>query len=139
MIGVILLAHEALGTGLIASATHILGQRPTNVEIVAVDDPERNVEDIIEDLRDRLRSLSGADGILILSDIFGASHTNGACAFVRSGEVELVSGVNLPMFLRVLNHRQLPLTELVRKAVSGGGEGIISASNHPTATGSDAA
>ena len=65
------------------------------------------------------------DGVLILADIYGSSHTNAACRLLVPGQVELVSGVNLPMLVRVLNYRHLSMGELVRKAQSGGAQGIV--------------
>ena len=63
--------------------------------------------------------------MLILADIYGSSHTNAACRLLVPGHIELVSGVNLPMLVRVLNYRHLPMNELVRKAQSGGAQGIV--------------
>jgi len=62
----------------------------------------------------------------VLADIFGASHCNTACQCAeKRGAARLVAGVNLPMLLRALNHRDLDLDEVTRRAVSGGTEGIM--------------
>jgi PTS system ascorbate-specific IIA component len=65
--------------------------------------------------------------VLILADVYGSSHTNAACRLLVPGRVELVSGVNVPMLLRVLSYRTLTMGELLRKAMSGGTEGIVRA------------
>jgi PTS system mannose-specific IIA component len=128
MIGILILAQEAIGAGLVDSATHILGRRPPRLEVLAVDDAHCSPEELTAQIRGALTRLDEGDGTLILADIFGASHTNTACHLVTKGRVELVSGVNLPMLVRVLNHRSLRLAQLVGKATSGGSEGIVCAS-----------
>jgi PTS system mannose-specific IIA component len=129
MIGILILAPAAIGDGLIEAVEHIFGQRPPLLETVPVDDSHRTPEQLTEEIKEHMQHLAQADGILILADIYGASHTNTACQLVSKGQVELVSGVNLPMLVRVLNHRKLALSTLVTKATSGGAEGILCASD----------
>ena len=128
MIGVLILAQDAIGKGLVESATHILGAQPPRLEALAVDDARCSPEELTSQIRNSLGRLDEGDGTLILADIYGASHTNTACRLLEKGRVELVSGVNLPMLVRVLNHRNLSLAQLVDKATSGGAEGIVCAS-----------
>ena len=122
MTGVILLGREQFAHGLADSASHIFGHVPVRLSVVAVD--ELTPEALRGQLQDAITALSD-DGVLILADIFGASHTNVACTFCEPGRVELVAGANLPMLVRLLNHRDLPLTKLLHKALSGGSDGII--------------
>jgi PTS system ascorbate-specific IIA component len=65
---------------------------------------------------------------LILADVFGATHTNLACRLLIRGHIELIGGVNLPMLLRTLNYRELPMDEIMDKALAGGCGGIVCAS-----------
>jgi len=130
MIGILILAPEPMGRGLVDAASHILGSRPPQLEVLAVDDDHKTPEDFYQQTRDHVAQLQQGDGVLILADIYGSSHTNAACRVVKPGTVELVSGVSLPMLIRVLNHRRLDLGELVQKATSGGSEGIVCASRH---------
>ena len=140
MIGLLILAPAATGKGLIEAATHILGQRPPLLEVLPVDDHHRRgPEQLTTELERCLRRLDQGQGTLVLADIFGASYTNTACRLVREDRVELVSGVNLPMLVRVLNHRNLGLAELVEKATTGGVEGIVCASRRLKRPGTDAA
>lgn len=130
MIGLLILAQADVGEGLMHSIEHVLGELPSQLESLPVnyrDTPEQ----LRRSLRDKLDRLDQGQGVLILADVFGASHTNAACELLRAGHVELVSGVNLPMLIRILNYRQLNLGELVDKAISGGTEGIVSASEPP--------
>lgn len=128
MIGILILAPQAIGEGLIEAVEHIFGERPPLMEAVPVDDAARTPEQLTQEIAEHMQHLDKADGILILADIYGSSHTNTACKMVTKGRVELVSGVNLPMLVRVLNHRNLALSEVTNKATSGGTEGILCAS-----------
>ena len=65
------------------------------------------------------------------------SITNAACRLLAPGRIELVSGVNVPMLLRVLSYRTLGMNELLRKAMSGGTEGIVRAALPAPASGAN--
>ena len=73
-----------------------------------------------------LKDSGDGDGVLILADIFGATHVNAAMQLLEKDRVELVAGVNLPMLVRVLNYRDVKLHQLVALAVSGGKNGVVS-------------
>lgn len=70
---------------------------------------------------DRLQS---GDGVLILTDMYGSTPSNVANRLMAKDGIQIVSGINLPMLLRVLNYPELGLEELVQKAVSGGRDGV---------------
>jgi PTS system ascorbate-specific IIA component len=69
--------------------------------------------------------LNQGDGVLVLSDMYGATPCNIVSRLVQPGKVEGVAGINLPMLVRVLSYRNEPLQTVVEKAVSGGVEGVI--------------
>ena len=124
MIGVLLLGQREISEALVIAAEHVLGARPLQLEVLPLEH-DRDPEHLLQLIEQRLTRLDDGQGVLILADIYGASHTNVACRLLAAHRVEMVCGVNLPMLLRVLNYRQLPLAEVARKAVSGGGEGIV--------------
>ena len=124
MISLIILAQEELGRGLLNAIEHVLGTRPTAFEIQPIDYHESQ-ESLAQALAARVAKLDRGNGVLILADIYGSSHTNAACRLLVPGHIELVSGVSLPMLVRVLNYRHLPMNELLRKAQSGGTQGIV--------------
>jgi len=124
MIGVLILAHDGLGAALVASATHMLGRAPENVReigMTSADDPDA----ILARGRAALRELDAGSGVLVLTDIYGATPCNVASRLLLRGRVEGVSGVNLPMLLRVLTYCDGGLESLVEKARSGGTEGVV--------------
>lgn len=124
MISLIILAQKEMGEGLLNAVEHVLGTRPSALVVQPID-YHQSTEMLTQALAARIQKIDQGDGVLILADIYGSSHTNAACWLLAPGRVELVSGVNLPMLVRVLNYRNLPMSELLRKAQSGGTEGIV--------------
>lgn len=124
MIGLLILGQKDFARGLIASVAHTFGTHPPLLEAAGVDfdQPPEAVSDMIAR---RLRELDQGDGVLILADIYGTTHTNLACQLLKHGRIELVSGANLPMLLRVLNYRDRKLDDIVDRAVAGGCGGIV--------------
>jgi PTS system ascorbate-specific IIA component len=133
MISLIILAQEDLGRGLLNAIEHVLGTRPSALDIQPINYHQPQ-EALVQALAARIQKIDQGDGVLILADIYGSSHTNAAVRLLVPGRIELVSGVNLPMLVRVLNYRSLAMDELLRKAQSGGAEGIVRATPPARAT-----
>ena len=123
MIGILLVSHGAFGESLIHCASHVLGKRPLYVRQLGVtihDDPE----EILPTAEDLIRFLDQGEGVLVMTDIYGATPSNIAARLLKPGRVEGVAGVNLPMLIRALTYRNDPLESVVAKALSGGTEGV---------------
>ncbi|MCF8158599.1 MAG: PTS fructose transporter subunit IIA [Burkholderiaceae bacterium] len=124
MIGILIVAHGALGESLIDCATHVMGSRPALLEQFGIDmhdDPAT----LLPVMQKVVRDLDEGDGVLILSDIYGATPCNIVSKLVKQNSVEGIAGVNLPMLVRALTYRNGNLTKLAEKALSGGQEGVI--------------
>jgi PTS system ascorbate-specific IIA component len=124
MIGILIVAHGAFGEALIHCASHVLGKRPLRVRQVGItvhDDPDA----ILPQARGLVRELDDGAGVLVLTDMLGATPSNVAARLASPGRVEIVAGVNLPMLVRALTYRNEPLATVVAKAVSGGCEGVV--------------
>jgi PTS system ascorbate-specific IIA component len=124
MIGVLLIGHDTLPDSLAQAATHVLGARPPQLETLAVcgtDDPL----DLLPRARAAIARLDTGDGVLVFSDIYGATPCNLVCKLVEPGRVEAVAGVNLPMLVRAFTYRAKGMDTMVKKAVSGGCEGVL--------------
>ena len=123
MIGILIVAHGSLADSLVECATHVLGQRPrglATLDFIGHADPDERQAA----LQARLAELDEGDGILVLTDVYGATPSNTLCRLLEPAHIEGVSGVNLPMLLKMLNYRDLPLDQLALKAAKGGQEGI---------------
>lgn len=124
MIGILLVSHGAFGESLIHCASHVLGKRPLYVRQLGVtvhDDPD----EILPTAEDLIRFLDQGQGVLVMTDIFGATPSNIAMRLLKPGQVEGIAGVNLPMLIRALTYRDEPLEAVVAKALSGGSEGVM--------------
>jgi len=124
VIGVLIISHGSLGESMIHAASHVLGKRPLRVRQVGVtvhDDPDA----MLAQARELVRSLDDGGGVLILTDIYGATPGNIALRLLEPGRVEGVSGMSLPMLVRALTYRDRPLAAVVEKALSGGHEGVL--------------
>jgi PTS system ascorbate-specific IIA component len=126
MISIIVLAQQEMANGLLNAIEHVLGSRPQLLDVQPID-YHASQEALASALDERIRRIDNGEGVLILADVYGSSHTNAACRLLQPGRIELVSGVNVPMLLRVLSHRRLGMEDLLRKALSGGAEGIVRA------------
>jgi PTS system ascorbate-specific IIA component len=124
MIGVLIVTHGSIGESLLASAKQILNSEPPLTATLGVsrsDDPE----DLILRVKRLLEQLDAGDGVLVLTDIFGATPGNVIARLLEDGRVEGVSGLSLPMLLRVLTSRDGSLSGAVKRALSGGTEGVV--------------
>lgn len=129
MIGLLILGQREFAVGMIKAVEHTFGARPPALEGAGIDyiQPPEEVDVL---LRERIAQVDQGDGVLILADVYGTTHTNVACRLLERGRVELISGANLPMLLRTLTYRQqLEMDELIDRALSGGCGGIVCAVN----------
>lgn len=125
MVGILLITHNGLGDSLIDCVGHVMGDVPPHLKalsVLASDDPVRKEEQA----RALIAQLDKGRGVLLLSDVFGATPCNIARRLCQPGRVEGVAGVNLPMLLRVACYCNNPLGELVQRALEGGKECIVS-------------
>ena len=124
MIGILIIAHGSLGESLIHCVSHVLGKQPPQLAHFAVgtnDDPS----DLYPQAQQMVNALNTGSGVLILSDMYGASPCNLVAKLLAPGIIEGVAGVNLPMLVRVLNYRDKPIKTCLEKAISGGRDGVV--------------
>jgi PTS system mannose-specific IIA component len=129
MIGIFLLTHTTYGESLIQCACHVLNKRPLligQLGVSAQDDPL----DALPLARDMLKLVDGGDGVLILTDIYGATPSNLAMKLLEPGRVEGVAGVNLPMLLRAIAYRDKDMETLLTRTVAGGRDGVLNMLKH---------
>lgn len=123
MVGILIIAHGTFGDALIHCASHVLGKRPLAVAQLGVtvrDDPDA----LLHQAKALVAELDEGAGVLVMSDILGATPANLATRLLEPGRVEGLAGVNLPMLIRALTYRDEPLAAVVGKASSGGLEGV---------------
>lgn len=124
MIGILIIAHGSLGESLMECAKHVIGNEPRQLAFLGVtnqDDPS----DMLPKAQALVAELNHGDGVLVLSDMYGATPCNIVSKLLIPGEVEGVAGANMPMIVRTMTYRHESLMALVEKAVSGGREGVV--------------
>ncbi len=123
-IGLITITHNQIGKQLADTAGEILGPPTFAVRHFVVrpdDDPARIESEVI----DSIRTVDSGDGVLIVSDLYGSTPSNIARRVAPAHHVRVLSGVNLPMMLRIFSYFRLDLDSLALKAAEGGRIGVI--------------
>jgi PTS system mannose-specific IIA component len=99
MIGVLITTHGNLGNELIKSAELIKG--PLNDILHICVDQAKDVEDLKKEISNAIKKLDKGKGVLVLTDLFGGTPSNISLSFMKEGKVEVLTGVNLPMVLKL--------------------------------------
>jgi PTS system ascorbate-specific IIA component len=124
-VGILLITHEGIGSALVASATRLLGQLPLRAEALEVP-YDADAEALLPIASAAVRRVDGGAGVLVLTDLYGATPSNLAAKVAQLGtSVRRVSAVNLPMLLRIMNYAELDLDELPAVAAAGARNGVI--------------
>ena len=124
MVGILLVAHNALGESFVDCIRHIFGRTPHNLRVLSVladDEPQQKVTEGLE----IIEHIDSGKGVIVLVDVFGATPYNIARQLCTREHVRGVAGLNLPMLLRVVNSSKKTLPELVHLAVDGGRACIV--------------
>lgn len=125
-VGVLLLTHEGFGTSLLRVARRLLGAAPPLATEVFEATWDQSVDELLPAASAALRKVDGGDGVLVLVDLYGATPARlGARLAQLYSPVKRVSGLGLPMLLRVLNYPEQSLDELARTAAAGARNGVV--------------
>ncbi len=123
MIGGIIVSHGKLAEELLNALTIILGEA-VNIEAISIgwyDDVEGSKKKINKSLK----RVDQKNGVLIFTDMFGGTPSNLSFSFMKDGEVEIITGVNLPMLIKFVSlQRSNNLREVAKKVVEQGKKNI---------------
>jgi PTS system mannose-specific IIA component len=103
MVGLVLVAHAGLARELLTAAEMIVGEMGL-AEAVGIS-PDDSVENIRENVTEAIKKVS-ADGVIIMTDMFGGTPSNMSLSFLKDNIVEVLTGVNLPMLLKFATERE---------------------------------
>ncbi len=109
MVGVLIITHGNLGCELIQAAELIKG-RMDGVLAISVD-PTKGVEELKKEISSGIKKVNKGNGVLILTDLFGGTPSNLSLSFLKEGKLEVISGVNLPMLLKLPDVREKKLVD----------------------------
>jgi PTS system mannose-specific IIA component len=125
-IGGVVVTHGQVANELLAAAEAVVGdlRHITAVSIGWHDDVEMAKDEIAR----AISEVSQGAGVLLLTDMFGGTPTNISAMFLKEGEVEIVTGVNLPMVIKLASfNREASLDEVAREVEDQGKEAITRA------------
>ena len=123
--GILLVTHPGIGAAMLSTASLLLRQLPLKTE--AFDVPlDADLDTLLPLASAALRRVDGGEGVLVLTDLYGASPSNLAGQLARLGTpVRRVSALSLPMLLRVMNYAEQGLDQLPATAAAGTRNGAI--------------
>ncbi len=119
MIGIVVVSHGKLSRELVSATEHVVGEQTcfSAISIEAEDDIEARRTQI----REMAKSCDVGRGVIILTDMFGGTPSNLAMSVMNSGNIEVISGVNLPMLIKLAEVRaDLSLKDASRVAAEAG-------------------
>lgn len=123
--GVLLITHPGVGSALLDVARHLLRHLPLKTEAFEVPF-DADLDALLPQASAALRRVESEAGVLVLTDLYGASPSNLAAQLARLGTpVRRVSSLNLPMLLRVMNYPEQGLDQLPATAAAGARNGAI--------------
>ncbi len=121
---ILLVTHDKVGENLLAVASQMVRPLPADARALSV--PFSCIpEETFEQMKRLCDEMDGGDGVLVLTDLYGATPCNIATRLCGDGRRRVVSGLNLPMLLRAINYCGLGVAELAEKAAEGGHKGVV--------------
>ncbi|MDD5223369.1 MAG: PTS sugar transporter subunit IIA [bacterium] len=104
MVGVVLVGHGSLAEEMMRTAEFIAGKMERVVAVRV--NQEEPLEALQKKIKEAIRQVAGAEGVLVLTDMFGGTPSNLSLSFMEPGKVEVISGMNLPMVLKLIGNRE---------------------------------
>jgi PTS system mannose-specific IIA component len=127
MIGLLIVTHCDLGAELLNAAEFIVG-KVDKADTVAITETTGS-EKLRKSIENKVTALNSGDGVIILTDMFGGTPSNLSLSFLRDEQIEVLTGVNLPMLIAIIQNRSdMKLSSLAEKAQEAGKAGISLAS-----------
>jgi mannose PTS system EIIA component len=128
MIGIVIVTHSQLGDALLDAAEFILGDRPDTMVSVSIDLKE-NVDKLRKKIAEAIKTVDNKKGVIIFTDMFGGTPSNLSYSFLEEGQVEVISGVNLPILIKAADlQKDMGLNELAQHLEAFGKKSISLAS-----------
>jgi len=126
MVGLLLVTHGEIGAALLRAAERIVPQHEMAIQAIAipVDLRPDQLGLYVDSVRVALQQLDQGEGVMALTDLFGSTPSNLLAHLLQEHPMRMLTGVNLPMLIRLLNHSHQDLNVLARLAEDGGSRGI---------------
>ncbi len=122
-VGILIITHNGIGASLFGTANFMIKDNPLNAKLLSAS-RESDPDELLESAILLLRELDQGDGVLVLTDLFGSTPSNIAHRLHEHANVNIVTGLNLSMLIRIFNYPELKLADMTEKAYSGGIDGV---------------
>lgn len=124
MVGILVVTHRRLAEEFIATAELIVGEIDNCVGLSL--DPDLPVDDLRQQINEAMDEVNDGDGVIVLTDMFGGTPSNLSLSFLNQEGIEVVTGVNLPMLLKMAQSRQDHKVDELARVVKDYGRRSIS-------------
>ena len=126
MLGIVLVAHNDFAESIKRVAEHVVGPLPEVICVSVL--PDDDVDLKRKEIQKAIRKVKQKDGVVLLTDMFGGTPSNLAISLMEEGKIEVVSGMNVPMLIKLLRMRKKHMSEAISSAIEAGKHYIIVAS-----------
>ncbi|MFL2980199.1 MAG: PTS sugar transporter subunit IIA [Methylophilaceae bacterium] len=116
MIGILIVTHGEIGKSLIDCATHILDDNPSSLDSLSINS-NNDLNQYTKTISQKIKELDNGDGVLILTDIYGATPCNLLKNFIVKNKIEVITGINLPMLIKAISDRKDNLNVLLNDSL----------------------
>lgn len=123
-VALLIITHQQVGHTLLRQAEALLGPYPGEAAVVSVP-PDADPAEVLRGARDHLDTVDSGEGVLVMTDVFGATPSNIAHQLGSKHRHVVVHGLNLAMLMRAHNYADQPLDALARRVVEGGHRSIF--------------
>lgn len=124
-VGILVITHGEIGEHIIQTACETLGNCPLPTTSISVPNNNEGLDALKEISKLQFEQINQGDGVLILTDLYGSTPSNIAQQLLNDETALMISGINLPMLIRIMNYPDLPLLELAQKALSAAHDGAF--------------
>ena len=126
MLGIVLVAHNNLAESIKSVAEHVAGPLP-DILCVSVK-PEDDIEKKRNEIDQKIKLADKGKGVVLLTDMFGGTPSNLAISLMQEGKVEVISGINVPLLVKLIQLRKKTLSEAISVSAESGRHYIMIAS-----------
>ena len=123
MVGILLITHAPLGRAFIEAVTHVYKDPPQRLEALDVI-ADQDINEVRQLATQAITRLNDGSGVLVLTDMLGATPANCTQSLCVPGQIEVIAGVSLPMLLRAISYRNNSIETLTEMALTGGQKGV---------------
>ena len=126
MVGILIVTHNHIGEEILKTAQTILGKKLPSVKTVSIpgDLSPDELGIYADQIKMSINLLDRGEGVLIATDMYGATPSNLAHYFSENHPVKIISGLNLSMLIRIINYSDQPLELLAKIGIVGANKGI---------------